>query len=298
MQEFRDIVLEDKGLFDKYLKPFSPQVSELTFTNLFMWRYYYRFKFAEVSGLLCIIAVPKEGLPYAFFPVGTIHGDNFKNALSVIHRYFQEKGWRLEFKKVSEDQIQYFHGFTPEEQIVVDGDNFDYVYLSKDLIHLHGKKLDGKRNHINKFKKLYEYQYVSFSEENLEDCYRIMEEWCEEKNCKIRAELYNEKLATLELLNNFHVLDCKGALIKVDGVFQAFTIGEMLNKDTAVIHLEKANIHINGLYPFVNQQFCQHEWQEATYINREQDLGIEGLRKAKLSYNPYKMIKKYVVYID
>lgn len=298
MLNYRDIILEDKAIFDKYLRSYNPLSSELTFTNFFMWRSFYQFKFTEINGLLSIISVPKEGLPYAIIPIGEIAGDNFTKTIAEIKSYFEAFQWKLQFKKVSENELQLFSGLTSEQNIVLDMDNSDYVYLSQDLISLHGKKFDGKRNHINKFKKLYEFEYVTLSEEYLQDCYQIMEDWCTERECKLHSQLYNETKATLELLNNYSVLGCTGALIKVDGKFSAFTVGEKLNVDTAVVHLEKADSKINGLYTIINQQFCQHEWQDVIYINREQDLGIEGLRKAKHSYNPVKMIKKYTIHFE
>lgn len=298
MLDFKDITIEDKALFDNYLKPFNPQASELTFTNFFMWRFYYRFKFTQTHGLLCIISDPKEGIPYAISPIGEVIGDNLKNAVSELKEYFDSVNWELQFKKVTENQLEFFKTIVSDDKIIEDIDNFDYVYKSEDLIKLHGKKYDGKRNHINKFKKLYEFEYVQLTEETIPDCYKIMEDWCREKGCKAQSELYNEKLATFEFLNNFNKLDCKGALIKIDGKFSAFSVGEVLNSDTAVIHIEKAYSMINGLYTYINQQFCEHEWQDRTFVNREQDLGIEGLRKAKLSYNPAKMIKKYTIHLS
>jgi hypothetical protein len=162
-------------------------------------------------------------------------------------------------------------------------------------MYLKGKKYDGKRNHINKFKKLYEYEYIPLKEEHLDECCRITEAWCSERSCDEHKGLYCEKLANFELIKNFRALGCKGALIKVNGRFEAFTIGEMLNSDTAVIHIEKANGSINGLYTYINQQFCLNQWHDAKYINREQDLGSEGLRKAKLSYKPVNFIDKYSI---
>jgi hypothetical protein len=125
-----------------------------------------------------------------------------------------------------------------------------------------------------------------------------MQEWCEEKDCDCQEGEYCEREANLELLKNFKTLGCKGALIKVDGAFEAFTVGEMLNKDTAVIHIEKAKDSIDGLYTLINQQFAQREWSQTTYINREQDLGLEGMRRSKLSYHPVRLIEKYTVYAD
>jgi len=131
----------------------------------------------------------------------------------------------------------------------------------------------------------------------IDECSRIMTEWCRAKNCNCQDGDYCERYANMELLRNFRVLGCKGALIKVDGSFKAFTAGEMLNSDTAVIHIEKADTKIEGLYTLINQQFCEKEWKDAVYINREQDLGLEGMRKAKLSYNPVRMVDKYTVYL-
>ena len=297
MIEFSEINIEDKVLFDKYLKNYNPVASEMTFTNFFMWRYFYKFRYAQINGFLCIISVPEEGAPSAFMPIGEVREDNFLKTIKELKDYFTNRQWQLQFKRVTEVELAYFKGQLSDSEVVFDRDNSDYVYLSEDLINLAGKKFDGKRNHINKFKKLYLYEYVPLNQETLGDCHRIMQEWCAERECKDHKGLYCEKLANIELLNNFEKLGCKGALIKVDDRFCAFTVGEMLNQDTAVIHIEKANSKVNGLYTFINQQFCAYAWKNAVYINREQDLGMEGLRRAKLSYNPVEMINKYIITI-
>ena len=123
-----------------------------------------------------------------------------------------------------------------------------------------------------------------------------MDQWCQDKNCSCQYGDYCERHANLELLHNYEALGCKGAMIKMDGFFEAFTAGEMLNEDTAVIHIEKAKTTVDGLYTIINQQFAEREWSGSTFINREQDLGEEGLRKAKLSYHPSKLIEKYTIY--
>jgi len=297
--DFSEITINDKTLFDKYLKLCNPQASEFTFTNFFMWRYYYRFRYTEFNGLLCIIAVPEQGLPYAMMPVGRINCDNFRKTVEYLKAYFRKNGWELQFNKVPEDGLAYFKDITCSEgRIVFDRDNCDYVYLTEELISLSGKKFHAKRNHINKFNKQYEYEYVPLHEGLVDECIRIMHDWCEARNCECWMGKYCERFANMEVLNNYSLMDCKGALIKVNGRFEAFTVGEMLNSDTTVIHIEKASFGIDGLYALVNQQFCINEWSTATFINREQDLGQEGLRKAKLSYNPVKMVNKYTVHLS
>lgn len=326
----KEITLEDKQIFDSFLKPYPPQVSELTFTNLFMWRKRYNFRYHVVDGYLYILSLNKN---HMFFlpPAGEIlnkcitcdsqeiqgHTNEGTNACNnenrneeqLLERFAQslkqicqislEQGVPLVFERVPKDMLSWFKKASVRlgKGIIIqyDRDNSDYVYLAQDLINLKGKKYDGKRNHINKFKKTYAYEYVKLMPEHVPYAIEITEQWCRQKNCDCENDIHCEKNANIELLNNIEHLDVKAALIKVDGQFQAYTAGEMLNADTAVIHIEKADFSINGLYAFINNQFCINEWQHATYINREQDLGEEGLRKAKLSYNPYKMIDKYTV---
>lgn len=295
--DFTEITLQSKPEFDHYIGQYHPQISELTFTNFFAWRYFYKFRYAIIAGLLCVIAVPCKSEPFAFMPFGNVNDENFGIAYQELRQYFAGRGWRFAFKKITQEELAFFNSrVKSEESIVYDRDNCDYLYYSTDLIGLRGKKYDGKRNHINKFKKNHSYEYVPLECSLLEECNRIMEEWCKEKNCNCQNGDYCERQANLELLRNYKTLGCKGALIKMDGNFEAFTVGEMLSKDTAVIHIEKAKNTIDGLFTLINQQFAEKEWGGTTYINREQDLGLEGMRKAKLSYHPVKLIDKYTVY--
>lgn len=297
--DFAEITLHNKIEFDRLINKNHPQISELTFTNLFSWRHFYKFRYTIRAGLLCIISVPCRGEPFAMMPVGDVNEDNFAEAFSGLKEYFIKKGWRLVFRKISNNELPYFRSrIASEESIVYDRDNSDYLYNTVDLVSLRGKKYDGKRNHINKFKRQHTFEYVPLGCSLLDECSRIMEEWCKEKNCKCQDGDYCERHVNMELLKNFKTLGCKGALIKMDGVFEAFTVGEMLNTDTAVIHIEKAKNAIDGLYTIINQQFAEREWSGSTYINREQDLGMEGMRKAKLSYQPVRLIDKYTVYPD
>ncbi|MGE5612810.1 MAG: DUF2156 domain-containing protein [Bacillota bacterium] len=295
--EFSEITLGSKAEFKHYIGLHKPQISELTFTNFFAWRYFYKFRYSVIAGLLCVISVPNRGEPFAMMPLGEVNEENFSEAYSKLKEYFNKKGWRLTFKRITAQELEFFKKrVASEASIVYDRDNSDYLYKTEDLIKLQGKKYDGKRNHISKFKKLYTYEYVPLDSTLLDECARIMEQWCAEKNCECTDGDYCERMANLELLENFEALDYKGALIKVDGVYEAFTAGEILNEDTAVIHVEKAGSSIRGLYAFINQQFAEKEWPGTTYINREQDLGLEGMRKAKLSYHPVRLVDKYTVY--
>lgn len=297
MIDFNEIAIQDKPLFDGFLGTYKPVISELTFTNLFAWRRAYGFRYTIAGGLLCVIAVPEHGDPFAMMPVGKVDKESFEEAFSMLKQYFSQHGWRFIFKKIAYGEVPLFKDHISSDKCVIyDRDNSDYLYKTSDLVSLKGKKYDGKRNHIKKFQKQYEYEYVPLENVYIDECAEIMEQWCKDKDCSCQNGENCERDANLQILNNFSALGCKGALIKVNGVFEAFTIGEMLNDNTAVIHIEKAKGSIDGLYTFINQQFAQNAFSSAEYINREQDLGIEGLRRAKLSYQPVNMIDKYIIY--
>ncbi len=291
-----EISIDDKQCFDSYFKMAGLRVSELNFTNFFMWRDYYRFRFSIVNDFLCIISVKEDGQPFCFFPVGDYSRiDELKCTFYILREYFQEMGWSFKMQRVSEDQLALLVKLGLNFNSDEDRDNFDYLYSVKSLSTLAGKKLDGKRNHINKFKKLHTFEYEEIIDGNLADCKAILENWCVQRNYTEEKSLIAERKANLDILDNYSILGLKGAVIKVDGVPQAFSVGEKLTEDTCVIHIEKANADIHGLYPLINQQFLSNEWAHFEYVNREQDLGLEGLRKAKLSYNPVSFVEKYTV---
>lgn len=290
-----EITIADKELFDKYIKMANLQVSEINFTNLYMWREYYKIRYSIVNNFLCIISV-MGSKPFSFFPIGNYNNsDELKNTIYTIKEYFYEMGWEFVLSRVSREQISVLEALEIKFESIEDRDDFDYVYSVNKLSNLSGKKLDGKRNHINKFKKLHSFEYEEISDANIKDCRDIIEKWCVERNYNEHLNLIAERKANLDLLDNFNVLNVKGAIIKVDGKPEAFTVGEKLNNNTVVIHIEKANSQIHGLYPLINQQFLANQWSDLEYVNREQDLGIEGLRKAKLSYNPISLVEKYTV---
>lgn len=291
-----EINLDHKIIFDSYFKIADLKVSELNFTNFFMWRNYYKNRYGIVNDFLCIISMLDENQPFCFFPIGDYSRTNeLKSTLSVLKEYFIEMGWQFSMRRVSADQLAVLKDLGLCYESVEDRDNFDYLYLVKSLSTLAGKKLDGKRNHINKFKKLHTFEYEEINQDNISACKDILENWCIQRDYTTQSSLIAERIANLELLDNYMSLNLKGAIIKVDGVPEAFTVGEQLNSDTAVIHIEKANANIQGLYPLINQQFVANQWSDLVYVNREQDLGLEGLRKAKLSYNPVGFVEKYIV---
>jgi hypothetical protein len=288
--DFKPVEIQDKAIFNRYFKEDPPEISELTFTNLFMWHSLYHPVWAEQDNILLILMNPDGSSPYGLQPVG--RGDKQK-ALDNILTYLEAKTSRPEIKRAGEgflsnvDKTRYI--CTP------DRDNSDYVYKTTDLINLSGRKYHRKKNHLNQFKKSFTYEYRKLDTDLVESFINMQEEWCKMRECVENPNLLSEDYAVRRALTNFNELDYMGGAIMVNGRMEAFSLGELLNPDTAVIHIEKANPDIPGLYTAINQLFAENGWPDTEFINREQDLGIDGLRKAKESYYPHHMVNKYTI---
>ena len=289
---FRDLRLEDCEAFRSWMRSFRVEISDLTFTNLFLWRGGRPVRIARYEGFLVILRLDHQETPRLFAPVGEGNLGKGVNALleffaaefpaspPVIQRVPEPMA--LELEKA---------GFRVEE----DRDNFDYVYRVSDLARLGGRKYDGKRNQIRRCLEAKPCRYEAITGGNLEDCLRLQEEWCNIRQCDIHPALVAEFRAIREAFEEFHSLDLFGGAVRIGGKIQAFAVGERVDAQTAVVHFEKANPKINGLYQVINQWFCQNALGEYDWVNREQDLGIEGLRQAKLSYHPDHWVKKFAV---
>ena len=155
-----------------------------------------------------------------------------------------------------------------------------------------GKKLHSKKNHLNYFKKTYKFEYKKLTQSDMEDCKKLFNAWHNEKDDDLKL-IGESKDATNKVLDNFDALSVVGGGIYVDGKMIAFSIGEKITNDMALIHLEVANPEYRGAFNIMNQQFCENEWHDLKYVNREEDMGLEGLRKAKLAYNPVFLIDRY-----
>ncbi|MEW6008662.1 MAG: phosphatidylglycerol lysyltransferase domain-containing protein [Candidatus Omnitrophota bacterium] len=283
----RPIGLSDKPLFDKLFKDLQPEISEFTFTNLFSWQEAYGFKISQKGDFL-IIRFLREDNEYFLDPIGR---ENSKNVIKdCLEKFPNAKFVRLPFSTAV-----LFNNETAFKAIE-DRDNFDYLYRRKDLIELKGKKYDAKRNFIRRFFNLYKPVCRKATPADVEQCIRFHNQWCDDKSCEQDAGLRREKQAILKMLKNCQQLALSGAIIEIDGRIQAFSIGEPLNHTTFVIHAEKANSKFIGIYQAINNFFASLIPENFEFVNREQDLGIDNLRKAKTSYQPASFVKKFTVF--
>jgi uncharacterized protein len=286
---FKELSLEDKPIFDIVFKTFPPVISELTFTNLFIWRHTYKLKFSRWSTFLCLLSDQTER-PFFFPSVGT---GNVLECSQVLLHYLKEKGAVPRIARVPEDIAVSLDWRGAGIEAQLDRDQSDYVYLTKDLIQLSGRKYHRKRNHIKQFAEKYSHHYVTLTPAWISECLRLQTEWCDLRNCEAIPGLASEFVAIKEVFTHFSQLGVTGGAILINDRVEAFTLGEPLNPETVVVHVEKANPAIDGLYTVINQAFLEKEWSGTTYVNREQDLGQEGLRKAKESYFPHHWVNKY-----
>ena len=289
--EFKELAFEDKPLFDALFATFPPAISEFTFTNLFMWHHAYTIKLSHLEGFLCLFADREED-PF-FFPV--IGAGNMVECYRALRQFLEQKGSPLKIARVPENTVDSMDWNAEGMVATLDRGQSDYVYLVADLINLSGRKYHRKRNHVKQFKDKYPYEYVPLTPEWVPECLRLETEWCDLRHCEVYPGLANESVAIKEALTHFEALGIRGGGILIDGKVQAFTLGERLNPETVVIHIEKANPAYEGLYTMINQAFLEKEWTGYSYVNREQDLDEEGLRKAKESYFPHHLVNKYTI---
>lgn len=289
---FKRAQLEDKEIITHYFENHTSRSCERTFANVFLWSRKYPVTWAIVEQALVFKSEDEDHLAFAF-PAG--EPEDVKKALEVLMEYSAQRNVQFQMYNVTPEYFAQLEEWYPGRfQIEYMRDDADYVYESEKLATLSGKKLHGKRNHINKFKSTYEgrWSYEKMTTDNVEDCFQMALKWREENGCEEDSEKRSEMCVTLNSLRLLEELDLTGGVLRIDGEVVAFTIGEPICQDTFVVHIEKAFADVQGAYPMINQQFVEHECMNYQYINREEDTGAEGLRKAKLSYRPIFMVEK------
>jgi hypothetical protein len=291
--EFKTIETDDRPWIQEVLDAYRPETSEWTFTNLFIWRSHYNFRWSWMENLLVVVGDSDEGGRFALQPVGPgPRGDATGEILDWMARE-----WGISDPRIQRADRRLASELEGDGRFIVEPtrEHFDYVYRTRDLVELAGRKYDGKRNHINRFRRTYRFEYAPLGEVHRRACLELSDSWCRWRRCEEDLNLLGELEAIREVLTHLDRLPVEGGVILVDGRVEAFALGELLNEETVVIHVEKGNPELPGTYAVINQQFCEHRWSGVPWVNREQDLGEPGLRKAKLSYHPDHLVEKYQI---
>lgn len=293
MLEFKPLTLEDKELFESYINPFKFLTCEYSFITLYIWRKALDIKYCIYKNTLIIKKNSMEFGNFFMQPIG-YNPEDLNDIINLLIEYKHTNGMVYLFRNIEEPFINELNKISKNEFIIeVEENNFDYVYESESLIKLPGRKLSSKRNHFTRFVNSYNYKVEEITLENTQRCIEASKEWCTENGCT--GLMVYEQDSIMDLLNNHDILKFTGIVVYVDDKVSAFTIGEKVNAEMAIVHIEKAFSNVHGLYTFINRTFAETHFKDVKFINREDDMGLEGLRKAKQSYHPFKLEYKHTV---
>ena len=292
MISFKDITLADKDTITSFTMKSDRRNCDLSFSNLCSWRFLYDTKFAVADNFLVFKFWAGEQLAY-MMPIGT--GDLKAILRKLIEDADKEKQSFCMLGVCSNMRVDLETTLPSQFVFTEDRDYADYIYLKSDLSTLKGKKFQSKRNHINRFRNTYpDYEYTPITPDRIQECLDLEAEWCKVNNCDQQEGTGNERRALIYALHNFEALGLTGGILHVNSKIVAFTFGMPINHETFGVHVEKADTNIEAIYAMFNYEFANRIPEQYIYINREEDLGIEGLRKAKLSYQPVTILEKYM----
>ncbi|MDR1653131.1 MAG: phosphatidylglycerol lysyltransferase domain-containing protein [Prevotellaceae bacterium] len=291
---FKSIEITDKKAIDNCLQYKNSRACDYCFANLFAWQHRYNTTFAIENNTL-FAKFNENGTTFYMFPVGKMP---LQKSLELLEEDARNNKIPLKIKAVSEEIWRKIQAETPDKfMYIAERENFEYLYLTEKLINLSGKKLQSKRNHINRFKTdnpAWEFQLIQ-TREDCYQCWNMLKTWEAENADSSDPSLIYDFEASKLMLKHFEELELQGGMIKVNGKIVAFSLGEPLTNDTFVVHTEKAHRDMNGGYAIINQQFAENIAAKYLYVNREEDMGLDSLRKAKLSYKPEILLQEGIV---
>lgn len=291
------ITIESREIFEAAYIFLPPFISDIAFSSLFSWQDIYPYRLSKLGPFL-IVHYTADGKLVVLPPLLLQKMGNtccFKSALKTasdtLAGFCAKNKLKLEFRFFPEFMLKYLEkeGYT----ITADRDAFDYIYKRSDLEKLPGQKFQPKRNLISQFQRKYKYSFEPLTEKNSGLIYKLLENSGNPADAKVVGRL----------LDNFKALGLSGMLITGESGVIAATIGSVVKRfiykkacrDIAVVHFEKARLEYKGAYQMINNLYCASLPEQIEYVNREEDLGLEGLRKAKLSYNPDKLLEKFTL---
>ena len=289
-ENFRPVTLADRAFFEAHYAKYPQTHSDNTFTNMVCWNHFAQYRYAYVNGNV-ILASTIEGITRFRPPIGPRDPALMKDLL----RFAQEYGDDTPMVLLDPATAQWIRDLDPSVIIVPDRDHFEYVYRALDLAELPGKNYVKIRSQIHKFRRNCRHTVEPVTAANREEVLEFLVKWCEWKGCENDLVLAHEKEAVFFAIEHFTELPLRGLLIRVEGKIAAISLFERLNADTALIHFEKGLPDCEGIYKAINAETATLLAGEVEYINRESDLGVAGLREAKLRYHPHHMVEVFSI---
>lgn len=299
------ITIDNREILEEYLNGYEYKTSGLSFSAQYMWRDINMFSWDIIGDYMCISGIShlelEEGiiLPFMFPPLtrtGEYDKDSLRETIFRAKEHFEKKGQPFSLRLVPFHLMEIIKEACPEMIFKDDRPNYDYIYLTQDLIDLSGRAYHSKKNHLNYFLKTYDYEYIEMTSDMADDAMKFIAEFNARKEVPEHEMemLRMEEQAMEDVFRNLEKVGYSAGAILIDGKIEAIAIGGQLGRNTITEHVEKANVNYRGLYQAINNEFCRNVASKAKYINREEDMGIPNLRKAKLSYKPVKLLEKYI----
>lgn len=288
VDDFKKLILDDKPVFDSHHSKYPPAHSDDMFTTMISWMEYSNYHYAKVDENIVIMTKLKNKIRLRP-PSGKPNVDLLREVLELAKQQETDHP----FGVANASMKEWINNVFPKLNFSNHRDYFDYVYLSSDLANLSGSSYAKIRNRLNKFTKNNEYTTEPISNENMDDVNRFLKRWCLWKDCDSDEILANEKKAIIYSMSHFFDLKLSGIVIRINDNIEALAVFEKMNNDTAVVHYEKGSPYFDGIYKAINMETAKILQKDFKYIDRQEDMGIPGLRKAKMSYRPHHMVDVY-----
>jgi hypothetical protein len=286
IDDFQPITIDDKPVFDKIYKTYPPIHSDYVFTSLFSWMDFANYQYIILEGTIVLFSQIEGEISFRP-PIGKSKKNICDQVLALVKGNLTE----YSFGMITEDVKEWMEHNYSDLHFQADRGYFDYVYAASDLAELSGSEYGKIRNRINKFKRNSTYHLEEISATNFDDVKEFLKRWCLWKDCESDPMLEYEKRAILTSIDHFFELGLSGLAIRINDAIEVISVFEKMNAETAVIHYEKGSPYYDGIYKLINQETAQKLRRDVTFINRESDMDIPGLRKAKMSYRPHHMVE-------
>ena len=299
------ITIDNREILEEYLNGYEYKTSGLSFSAQYMWRDINMFSWDIIGDYMCISGIShlelEDGiiLPFMFPPLtrtGEYDKDSLRETIFRAKDHFEKKGQPFSLRLVPFHLMEIIKEACPEMVFRDDRPNYDYIYLTQDLIDLRGRAYHSKKNHLNYFLRTYDYEYIEMTSDMADDAMKFIAEFNARKEVPEHEMemLRMEEQAMEDVFRNLEKVGYSAGAILIDGKIEAIAKGGQLGRNTNTEHVEKANVNYRGLYQAINNEFCRNVASKAKYINREEDMGIPNLRKEKLSYKTVKLLEKYI----
>lgn len=293
MIDFKPVTLRDKSWADEIILSENSPSADYNFGNIYIWDKHYKQLIARQDGRM-LTKLRYEGESAFVFPIGT--GD-LKCAIDALREFASFKGYAFRLRGITEKHIPLLEDIYPgrfdyREDVI----NADYVYLAERLATYSGKALHSKKNHCNRFEAENDWQFLPLSRELIRGCLDMLSIWSEDNAARLDPSIAFEHDAIIRAFAAYECLGLEGGVLMANGNIVGFSMGEMTSSDTFDVHFEKAVIEMNGAYPMVCRELTRMVMERhpnLKYMNREDDMGLESLRKSKLSYKPEFMVRKF-----